>query len=106
MVSITFPFSDLISPSQLICIAILLDGIVCGCLTSHIAMLKDYSTGSWFAVGFFFGIFGLIASVGLPLKKNIIPNYKPSAKFLKNIQEMPEENEGTHETTADDLLKK
>ena len=34
-----------------------------------LAKKKGHNTGAWFACGFFFGIFGLIAAAGLPLKQ-------------------------------------
>ena len=62
-------------------IIFLIDGIICGCVSCYLAGLKDYSPTAWFFIGFFFGIFGLITAVGLPLKKDIIPNYIPSGGF-------------------------
>jgi len=40
-------------------------------LTRYLATLKGYTPKSWFIIGFFCGILGLITAVGLPLKKNI-----------------------------------
>lgn len=60
---------------------LVLQAIICGIFSSILASLKGYGGGNWFAAGFFFSIFGLIASAGLPLKKDIT-------------------------TTPDDLLKK
>jgi len=39
-----------------------------GGLAAFVADQKGYSSGSWFACGFLFGIFGLIAAAGLPAK--------------------------------------
>ena len=66
---------------------ILVNGIICGCFACYLAMLKDYSPKAWFFIGFFFGIIGLITAVGLPIKKDIIPNYTPSEKYIHNISE-------------------
>lgn len=42
--------------------------VICGFLSNNLASKKGYSDGVWFACGFFFGIFGLIAAAGLPDK--------------------------------------
>ena len=39
---------------------------VCAGLSADLADKKGYSVGTYFAVGFFFGILGLIAAAGLP----------------------------------------
>ncbi|MDP8248989.1 MAG: zinc ribbon domain-containing protein [Candidatus Tritonobacter lacicola] len=48
---------------------IFIQALVCGFFAANIAGKKGYSAGAWFACGFFFSIFGLIAAAGLP-KKN------------------------------------
>ena len=48
---------------------ILLNGIICGSFCANLASKKGYSSGSWFAGGFFFGIFALIAIAGTPIKE-------------------------------------
>lgn len=40
--------------------------LICGGLSADLAEKKGYGVGSYFAVGFFFGILGLIAAAGLP----------------------------------------
>ena len=42
--------------------------VICGSLSSHLAKKKGQNAGAWFACGFFFSIFGLIAAAGLPMK--------------------------------------
>ena len=44
----------------------LVQAFICGGLSTNLAEKKGYGTGAWFAAGFFFGIFGLIAAAGLP----------------------------------------
>jgi hypothetical protein len=84
MDSVIIPTITQITLTQII-IAILFNSFICGSFTCYLAMLKDYSPTAWFFIGFFFGLFGLITAVGLPLKKDIIPDYKPSEKYLENI---------------------
>ncbi len=43
-------------------------GLVFGGLSGYVAQEKGYNVISWFAVGFFFNLAGLIASAGLPDK--------------------------------------
>jgi HEAT repeat protein len=50
-------------------IILVLQAFICGILSSNLAEHKGHSTGAWFASGFFFGIFGLIAAAGLPRKQ-------------------------------------
>jgi len=45
-----------------------LQAIICAALASHLAGQKGYQTTPWGLIGFFFGIIGLIAAAGLPLK--------------------------------------
>lgn len=49
-------------------IVLILQAFICGILSSNLAKHKGQSIGAWFAVGFFLGIFGLIAAAGLPTK--------------------------------------
>lgn len=49
-------------------VIIVLQAIFCGFLSMNLAEHKGHSSGAWFASGFFFGIFGLIAAAGLPTK--------------------------------------
>lgn len=44
----------------------LVQAFICGGLSTNLAEKKGYGTGAWFAAGFLFGIFGLIAAAGLP----------------------------------------
>jgi hypothetical protein len=41
---------------------------ITGFLTAYIAKEKEYPYGTWFAIGFLLGLFGLIAAAGLPIK--------------------------------------
>ena len=50
-------------------VVFLLQGVICGALSSHLAASKERSSGAWFALGFFFGPLGLLAAVGLPDNK-------------------------------------
>ena len=52
----------------LIFLLFLFISIVCGYLSANLAKKKGYSWGVWFACGIFFGVLGLIAAAGLPLK--------------------------------------
>ena len=47
-------------------IALAVQAVVCGLLSAFVANAKWYNTGSWFPIGFFCGVFGLIAAAGLP----------------------------------------
>lgn len=55
---------------------ILLNGIIFGAFCSYLADKKGYSSRSWFAGGFFFGIIALIAITGLPVKWEELSNLK------------------------------
>ena len=66
---------------------IILHAIICAALASNLAQKKGYSLGAWFACGFFFGIFGLIAAAGLPLEPAL---YQGRAALLKNCPECAE----------------
>jgi HEAT repeat protein len=59
---------DFMSLSSWGLLIVLLDGIICAGLASYVAEKKGYSSGSWGACGFLFGILGLIAAAGLPSK--------------------------------------
>jgi hypothetical protein len=59
---------------------LIIQAFVCGFLSSHLAENKGYSSVSWFAYGLFFGILGLIAAAGLPLKSDKVG---PSNIFTK-----------------------
>lgn len=48
--------------------AILVSLCITGFLAAYIAKEKEYPYGTWFAIGFFLGLFGLIAAAGLPVK--------------------------------------
>lgn len=52
--------------SLLVLVIIIVDAVVCGSLSYSLAKKKGHDAGAWFACGFFFGIFGLIAAAGLP----------------------------------------
>lgn len=54
---------------EILWIILMLDALICGFLASCLAELKGHSSGAWLACGFFFGILGLIAAAGLPLKQ-------------------------------------
>ena len=45
---------------------LLVQAFVCGALSANLADKKGYSSGAWFAAGFFLGVLGLIAAAGLP----------------------------------------
>jgi HEAT repeat protein len=49
-------------------IFLVIQALVCAGFSSTLAEKKGHSPGAWFAAGFFFGIFGLIAAAGLPAK--------------------------------------
>lgn len=53
---------------EIIIIILIVQAFICGILSFNLAEHKGQSTGAWFAAGFFFGIFGLIAAAGLPTK--------------------------------------
>lgn len=55
----------------LVVIAVIAQAIISGVLASNLAQKKGYSSGAWFVCGFFFGIFGLIAASGLPLRPDL-----------------------------------
>ena len=55
---------------------ILLNGIIFGSFCSNLADKKGYSSGTWFAGGFFFGIIALIAIAGSPVKWEEFNNLK------------------------------
>jgi len=54
-----------------IIIILIYQAIVCGALAGKVADKKGHSSGAWFAAGFFFGIFGLIAAAGLPFNTTV-----------------------------------
>jgi len=45
-------------------------GVLFGFASSQIAKEKNRDTTSWFLIGFFFGIFGLITAALVPTMKN------------------------------------
>jgi len=55
-----------VSTELLILVIVIIDAVVCGCLSFSLAKKKGHDAGAWFACGFFFGILGLIAAAGLP----------------------------------------
>lgn len=49
--------------------------VICGFFCTKLAEAKNLSEGTWFLVGFFFGIIALIALVGWPAsEKKHTPN--------------------------------
>jgi HEAT repeat protein len=54
--------------ASLIWVFIILQAFICGFLSANLAEKKKQGYGAWFAAGFFFGIFGLVAAAGLPMK--------------------------------------
>ena len=48
--------------------AVIAQAVISGFLCGYLAEQKGYSTGAWFVVGLLFGVLGLIASAGLPIK--------------------------------------
>lgn len=50
-------------------VILVLQALICGFLSMDLAEKKGYSSGTWLAIGLFFGIFGLIAAAGLPRKQ-------------------------------------
>lgn len=61
----------------------IIQGIICGCLACFIAQEKDYGKFSWFCIGLFFGIFGLIAAAGLPDRDFKESNVKHEHELIK-----------------------
>jgi hypothetical protein len=51
----------------------LANSIVTGFLSAYVAKKKGYPFILWFFIGFFTRIYGLIAIVGLPIKKDESP---------------------------------
>lgn len=56
----------------LIVIGLIIQALICGGLAANIASKKGYDYWTWCGCGFVFGIFGLIATVGLPLSKDVV----------------------------------
>ncbi len=54
---------------DIILIIVVIQAIICAALSSSLAEHKGYDTFSWGVVGFLFGIIGLIATAGLPVKR-------------------------------------
>jgi len=52
-------------------IAILINSVVCGGLSAKLAEVKGHDKVAWAWCGFLFGLFGLLAAVGLPDHSNI-----------------------------------
>ncbi len=50
-------------------VILVVQAIVCDFIAGFVAGEKGYSSESWGAIGFFFGIFGLIGAAGLPVKQ-------------------------------------
>lgn len=53
-------------------VGLILSAIICGFLSANIAEKKGHNSTNWGLCGFFFGIFGLIAAAGLPIKQRTI----------------------------------
>lgn len=45
---------------------------ICAILSGSLAEEKGYPVWVWIALGFFFGLFGLIAAAGLPIKNDCV----------------------------------
>ena len=71
-------------PLAIILIFAAVSCLVCGGVASHLATEKGYNEGTWFLIGFFLWILGVIAAAGLPDKKlreifrNNIPKNVPT----------------------------
>jgi len=62
-------------------VGLILSAIICGFLSADIAAKKEHNSTNWGLCGFFFGVFGLIAAAGLPIKqKNINSKHKSQKK--------------------------
>ncbi len=53
--------------TSVLVVILIAQALICSGLSGTLAEKKGYSTGAWFAAGFFLGIFGLIAAAGLPV---------------------------------------
>ncbi len=51
-------------------ILLIVQAIACAALSGYLANQKGYNGESWGFIGFFLGIFGVIAAAGLPVKNN------------------------------------
>ncbi|MBU1298213.1 MAG: hypothetical protein KKF20_02705 [Bacteroidetes bacterium] len=68
-------------------VLLVLQAVISGFLSMDIAEKKGHSSGAWFACGFFFGVLGLIAAAGLPIKQSATP---AGASFLKKCPKCAE----------------
>ena len=73
---------------SILIILIIAQALISAFLSMDVAEKKGYSSGSWFAVGFFFGIFGLIAAAGLPVnirgsKNELLKTCPDCAELIK-----------------------
>ncbi len=69
---------------------LVLQAIICGFLAMNVAKHKGHSSGSWFACGIFFGIFGLIAVAGLPTKQGLVPANRFTKKCPDCVENVSE----------------
>ena len=86
---------------------LLAQAIACAALSSNLADKKGYSTGAWFAAGFFLGIFGLIAAAGLPSSRlQAERNSRELDKQTRRqiVEEASRATERKRTTTVADLL--
>lgn len=88
-------------------VLVLTQAFICGALSSNLADKKGYSTGAWFAAGFFLGIFGLIAAAGLPssrLQQERDSRELRTQDTKRLVQEASGATERKRTTTVADLL--
>jgi RNA polymerase subunit RPABC4/transcription elongation factor Spt4 len=71
-----------------IVIALIIDALVCSVLAANLAEKKGYSSGAWGACGFFFGILGLIAAAGLPIKADLYLRERELTKVCPSCAEV------------------
>ena len=88
-------------------IAAFVYAFICGGLSADLADKKGYSVGAYFAVGFFFGLFGLIAAAGLPpsrLQQERDSRELRTQDTKRLVQQASKATERKRTTTVADLL--
>ena len=88
-------------------IAAFVYAVICGGLSADLADKKGYSVGAYFAIGFFFGVLGLIAAAGLPssrLQQERDSHELRSQDTKTLVQEASRTRERKRTTTVADLL--
>ena len=66
-------------------IGLIIYSLICGFLSSLVGEAKGYPKKNWFWMGFWTGIFGLLAAAGMP---NIYEQNE-NIKFLKDLEQAP-----------------